>query len=98
MYGFGRGWGGRGGYWWRPRLATAPAGYTYVGPCRCGFGPHAYYQDASGRVVPAGAAFGGAMWTPSASAPTPTELEQLRADKAELERRLTELEQRLGGK
>ena len=96
MLGFGRGWGGRGsGYWWGPRLA--PAGYTYVGPCRCGLGPHAYYQDASGRVVPAGAVFRGATWVPPAPTPTSAELEQLRAEKAELERRLSELERKLGG-
>jgi len=98
MFGFGRGRGGRGGgYWWGARPATAPAGYTYVGPCRCGLGPHAYYQDASGRIVPASAAFRGATWAPPAPTPTATELEQLRAEKAELERRLNELERKLGG-
>ncbi len=26
-------------------------GLTYIGPCRCGYGPHAYYIDESGRVI-----------------------------------------------
>ncbi|ADG12691.1 conserved hypothetical protein [Methanocaldococcus infernus ME] len=26
-------------------------GFRYIGPCRCGFGPHAYYVDDRGRVV-----------------------------------------------
>jgi len=24
--------------------------FRYVGPCRCGFGPHAYYEDVKGRI------------------------------------------------
>ena len=28
-----------------------PQGYRYVGPCRCGLGPNAFYQDAQGRIV-----------------------------------------------
>ncbi|HIP34525.1 MAG TPA: hypothetical protein EYG87_00565 [Methanothermococcus okinawensis] len=25
--------------------------FRYVGPCRCGFGPHAFYVDDRGRLV-----------------------------------------------
>ncbi|MHA1276826.1 MAG: zinc-ribbon domain-containing protein [Candidatus Helarchaeota archaeon] len=28
-------------------------GYTYIGRCRCGYGPNAYYQDQSGRTFSA---------------------------------------------
>lgn len=24
---------------------------TYIGPCRCGWGPHAYYRDQEGRII-----------------------------------------------
>jgi hypothetical protein len=97
MNGFGRGGGwarGTVGYGWRrQQLAGAPAGYRYVGACRCGFGPNAYYQDQSGRVVPAASLFSSAS-----GAPAPSEdVEQLKAEKAELERRLRALEERLRG-
>lgn len=46
----GRGW--HGGRWWQLPVG-APSGYTYIGPCRCGTGPHAFYQDRSGRIIPA---------------------------------------------
>ena len=36
MRGYGRGW-------YSPRM-TVSSGYTYIGPCRCGTGPHAFYQ------------------------------------------------------
>ncbi|MGQ9640035.1 MAG: DUF5320 domain-containing protein [Candidatus Bathyarchaeia archaeon] len=36
--------------WWRWRDLTTP-GYYYLGPCRCGFGPHAYYKTADGRIL-----------------------------------------------
>jgi hypothetical protein len=28
-------------------------GYTYVGRCRCGYGPNAYYRDQKGTIIPA---------------------------------------------
>lgn len=105
MYGFGRGRGGRGGgYWFGLGRAwptsTSPAGYTYVGPCRCGFGPHAFYQDASGRIVPAAAVFSGLASPPPVTTPQPTwaEIDELKAEKEEIERRLRDLEARLQGK
>jgi hypothetical protein len=35
--------------WWLRNLT--PTGYYYLGPCRCGFGPHAYYGTADGRIL-----------------------------------------------
>lgn len=41
--------------WWRETAVVspvrAPKGYTYIGPCRCGTGPNAFYQDETGRIV-----------------------------------------------
>jgi hypothetical protein len=96
MYGHGRGWFGygRSGYQWT-RTAPAPAGYRYVGPCRCGWGPNAFYQDASGRIVHASELY---RWGGPAVAPTTiqgdlkAELEALKEEKQDLEKRITELE------
>jgi hypothetical protein len=52
-------------------------------------GPNAYYQDSEGRVVPAAALFSGVAAQPV------TEVERLRAEKEDLERRLRDLEERL---
>jgi len=102
MYGFGRGRGGRGGgYWFGLGRAWPtginPSGYTYIGPCRCGFGPHAFYQDASGRILPAAAVFSGPAPTQPEATPESTraEIDELKAEKAEIERRLRDLEARL---
>ncbi|WP_423792585.1 hypothetical protein ACPB8Q_07675 [Methanocaldococcus indicus] len=43
MFGWGRGFGRR---FWRYYPFRAVGGrYRYVGPCRCGLGPHAFYID-----------------------------------------------------
>lgn len=35
-----------------PTNETAePSGMRYVGPCRCGRGPHAFYRNAKGNLV-----------------------------------------------
>ena len=89
-HGYGRGWGGWGGRrWW----TTPPTveGYTYVGPCRCGWGPHAFYRDPSGRIVHVSQIFSGSY---SAA----QELEALKKEKEELERRIRELEASLSRK
>jgi hypothetical protein len=51
-WGIGRGYWRR-SYWWGPGvIATGQLkGYYYIGPCRCGFGPHAYYQTPDGRIL-----------------------------------------------
>ena len=46
MFGWGRGWFGRGrGFWRYFPVSTVGGRYRYVGPCRCGLGPHAFYVD-----------------------------------------------------
>jgi len=59
-YGMGRGvhWSHHGrGYCWpgysveQLQAKDLPKDVTYVGPCRCGFGPHAYYRTADGKIV-----------------------------------------------
>jgi len=111
MFGYGKGYRGYGhgpGYghgqgfghdprWSGPAAAQVPEGYRYVGPCRCGWGPNAFYQDASGRMVHAWDVY---RWGRTAgSAPTREVLKQefefLKAQKEDLERRLAELEKRL---
>ena len=93
MFGYGRGWH-RSGRHWQPPI-SAPEGYTYAGPCRCGFGPDAFYQDRSGTIVHASQVYGRGI------PPLPTredfkaEVTQLKSDKAELEKRIKELEEYL---
>jgi hypothetical protein len=71
MFGFGRGFRGRrffgrgGGFGYRyfARFQNVPVldneKYEYVGTCRCGLGPHAYYRDReTGNIVPAVAVYG----------------------------------------
>ncbi|WP_292461106.1 hypothetical protein [Methanothermococcus sp.] len=61
MFGFGRGFRGRGFFGFR-YFARAPLSnerYEYVGTCRCGLGPHAYYRDRrTGSIIPAAAMYG----------------------------------------
>lgn len=92
MFGYGRRW-----HWWMPKI-TQPKGYRYIGPCRCGTGPHAFYQDESGRVIHAWDLY---RW---GVPPTPTkedvkdELEALKQEKLELEKRIEELEKQMNQK
>ena len=90
MRGFGRGAGlGRGAGWVRSAsFAPSLPGYDYVGSCSCGFGPNAYYRSSSGQILPASALYSGVGQSSSA-------IEQLKAEKADLERRLRDLESRL---
>ncbi len=89
----GRGGVGRGTGLGRSAVQAQPLqGYSYVGGCRCGFGPNAYYQDASGQLLPAAALYAsGAQQQPA------DDIERLKAEKADLERRLQALEARLQG-
>lgn len=53
MSGYKRGWKRERGLW-----RTNLEGYTYLGPCKCGAGPDAYYQEKrTGRIVHARALF-----------------------------------------
>jgi len=64
MFGFGRGFRGRGFFGFRHfagarTIPNCNEKYEYVGACRCGLGPHAYYRDRrTGAVVPATAVYG----------------------------------------
>lgn len=65
-------------------------GYTYIGHCRCGHGPDAYYRMPEGRVVHASQVFG------MPAAPTKEqEIEQLKTEKEMLEQRLKEIDETL---
>ncbi len=96
--GHGRGRRGPAGRWGRFPV-DGPKGYRYVGPCRCGFGPHAYYQDEQGRIYPAGHIYGWGWGTPpppvSEKEDIQRELDRLRHEKEELELRIRELEEKL---
>ena len=91
---------GRGRTWWRgvtPEVIVGPSGYTYIGPCRCGIGPHAYYRDSSGRIVHTWQAF---RWGPALpTKPTEEDLNEevkwLKEEKDGLEKRIQELEGQL---
>ena len=94
MFRRGRGWH-RGYGSWRQAAPTVSEGYAYVGPCRCGLGPHAFYQDKSGRIVHASQAH---RWvTPPTLAREDLEADAnwLKSEGAELEKRIRELEERL---
>lgn len=75
-------------------VVGAPKGAAYVGPCRCGRGPRAYYRLADGEVVHA-ASLPYAKETEEAR-PEPThdgsetEVERLKDRVHELEERLKE--------
>ena len=88
MYGR-RGWNRR---WTR---IAAPSGYTYIGPCRCGTGPHAFYHDKSGRIVHASQLYLGEVPLPPENDELISELETLKEEKAQLEKRIEELEKKL---
>ncbi|MGQ9588148.1 MAG: hypothetical protein ACUVT7_07200 [Thermoplasmata archaeon] len=102
-----RGYGmGRGGYWWHHGRGYWWPGYPvesvpakdlpkdaiYVGPCRCGFGPHAYYRLTDGRIVHA-AGLPYAREVPPAE-PEPT-YDELEAEVESLRNRVQELEKKL---
>lgn len=70
-----------------------PDGYRYVGYCRCGFGPNAFYQDASGNIVHASQLFalGRYSW---AIAPVFSEKEMLESQAKMLEQQLEQIKKR----
>lgn len=84
---------GRGGHWLRP-VGTVP-GYTYIGPCRCGTGPHAYYQAPDGRIIHAWQLYHWEVPPAPKGEDLKAELEALKEEKAQLEKRIEELEKRL---
>jgi hypothetical protein len=94
MFGYGRG-RYRGRFW--PAAAGIPRGYTYIGHCRCGTGPHAYYQTPEGRIVHAWPPIqgGGSITYKPTEEELKAEAEWLRKEKMELEQRLKEVEEEL---
>ena len=71
-----------------------PEGYAYIGPCRCGCGPHAYYRDRSGRVFHASQLYRVAPVIPIREDLT-EELELLKEEKSLLEKKISDLENSL---
>jgi hypothetical protein len=93
MFGYGRGL--HRGRFWRYPTASVPEGYTYIGPCRCGFGPDAFYQDKSGRVVHASQLLHRGVLQTISAQDLEAEVNQLKVEKEELEERIKELEGQL---
>ncbi len=100
-----RGWGRRRGCWRIiPQFSAAsqstmqptpptPRGYRYVGPCRCGFGPNAFYQDSQGRIVHASQVFSSPPATPlewSEEETIEEKIERLREQVEELAEKIRE--------
>ncbi len=91
MFGYGKGWH-RGRGLWKANI-EAPEGYIYIGPCRCGFGPDAYYQEKrTGRIVHARQLFFSGIPYGAYNEELREEMEKLRKEKEILERRIQELE------
>ncbi len=66
-----------------------PRGYSYVGLCRCGKGPNAYYQDKFGRIVH----FNDLMREDlTFKEGIDEDLEILKKEKEEIEKRIEEIE------
>lgn len=90
--------------------APAPAGYRYVGYCRCGYGPNAYYQTPDGRVIPAYQLYTGGVPQPQYSYPSfpvssldkekvlKERLERLQEEIADVTNQLEDLEGKKEGK
>lgn len=89
MFGYGRGW-----HHWQLGV-IAPSGYTYIGPCRCGTGPHAFYQDQSGRIVNAWQLYRSGIPPVLAREDLKAELEALKEEKAQIEKRIAALEKEI---
>ncbi len=93
MFGYGRGL--HRGTFWRYAPVSAPEGHTYIGPCRCGFGPDAFYRDKSGKIVHASQLFHWSIPPTTSTESLEAEVNQLKVEKEELEKRIKELEDQL---
>ena len=91
MLRYGRGW--HRGYQSRGQITiSAPEGYTYIGPCRCGFGPDAYYRDKSGRIIHASQVYQRGIPATPTKEDFEAEANRLKEEKAELKKRTKDLE------
>ena len=105
-------WWGRGrGFWWwlwNPMIQyMASRGYYYIGPCRSGFGPFAFYITPSGQIVNAWQLFAPYYWptwwfgspiypfSPIAPTTITDEAKLLESQKSMLEKQLEEINKRL---
>jgi hypothetical protein len=76
-------------------VPTGDGPVEYVGPCRCGAGPHAYYRTANGRLVHAPNA---PQWSEPLQEVSQFEIDSLRDENRELEERIRQLENKLAEK
>jgi hypothetical protein len=87
---------GRSRYWRRGLWRTAVSSdYTYIGPCRCGVGPHAFYLDRRGRICNVWDRISEPLFTEEN---LKGELEYLKAEKLEMKKRIEELEKLIENK
>ncbi len=108
-FGYGQAFGGSFGRGWcrlRPFAVRHPEDFTYLGPCRCGFGPNAFWQEKkTGHIfrglLPYGAWFE-AIYSGSSreisADELKAELDWLKKEKENLERKIQEVEESLKGK
>ncbi|EHP89629.1 DUF5320 domain-containing protein [Methanotorris formicicus] len=94
---FGRGWFGRGRGFWRYYAPSIAGGrYRYIGPCRCGMGPHAFYEDvSSGRILHAWDLYRMPFATPTDREYLSDRLRELEEERAILEDEIAEIKKRL---
>jgi hypothetical protein len=92
---FGHGRGLKRGRFWLDTPVNVSEGYTYIGPCRCGFGPDAFYRNKNGRIVHAAHVRRRGIPTTPAAEGFEAEVGQLKAENREMEKRIRELEKRL---
>lgn len=78
--------------WHNPISFGAPQGYTYLGPCRCGLGPDAFFQDKNGRVVHASQVHNLNVSHVSTAENLKREIDRMKEEKAGLEKRIRNLE------
>jgi len=90
--GWGCRWDGTRGPYARPYVneAAEAQGTVYVGPCRCGRGPNAYYRTGNGRIVHA-------LDASTSSAPVHEDMEVavMRAEMTRLTEEVKELQRKL---
>ena len=95
MFGFGQSYNRGYGLYRRKVIETSKDGYTYIGHCRCGFGPNAFYQDANGRIVHASRVYCGEIREPRVEEDLTKEITYLKKEKEELEKRIKKIEEKL---